>query len=203
MKKIIIRTEKCALYTFPYAQISAISELLARYSIVIHESAKIGDCLTIGAGTTIGKNAQIGNFVQIGKDCEISIDCTIECGTIISDHVTLNRDVKIMRNCHLYESANIGSGSTLPPYTIIGENAKIPKNSTPQFGIFSMVVDEQITAFSNGIICIGDETKHLNDWVFDDCKALYEIGERSGFRLEQNQIDAIINFFDSIYTLVS
>ena len=124
-----------------------------RQGVQLYDDAAVGQYSFIGKNTIVESGAEVGGFVWVGQDCRVSNlakiatgtifekDCSfgdrsdigmqgrIQKGTYIGSDVWLDNDIRIEPYTRIHDSAMIGEGVYVSPYSVIGANAIIGANS--------------------------------------------------------------------------
>ena len=124
--------------------------------VITGENVKISDFVNL-YGCTIGKNTKVGPFVEIQKNATIGKNCKIQSHTFICEGITIEDNVFIghgvtftndkypratnpdgsvkteanwkMEFTTVKRGASVGSGATILPGVVIGENALVGAGS--------------------------------------------------------------------------
>lgn len=105
-----------------------------RFATVIDPSVIVSDSATIGEGTIICAGTIITVDEKIGNHVIINLDCTIGHDDVIDDFVTLYPSVNVSGACHLGECVEMGTGSqiiqglSVGDGTIVGASACVVRN---------------------------------------------------------------------------
>lgn len=97
-------------------------------SVIISESAKLGQGIVAMAGVIINTNARIGDFTffatgaQIEHDCVIGNFASVSAGTVLGGHVKLGEFSALTLNVTVLDRLNIGKN------TVVGAGSLVLKD---------------------------------------------------------------------------
>ena len=101
--------------------VGRLRDLGARFSTLIHPSARIGEAVELGEGVIVSAGAVLTSDIEVGPHTHINVASSVSHDCVLGEFVSLAPGVRLSGNVRVGDGCQLGTGSVFSNRTSIGE----------------------------------------------------------------------------------